>query len=114
VSSAAICLGVFGTSAKAARVVPNKVWQAMAAGRPVISADTPGIREAITDGVSGLLVPPGDPAALAQALRTLAADPALRARMGEAARAAYLEKGAPPAAAGPLHAALAARIAGRR
>jgi glycosyltransferase involved in cell wall biosynthesis len=111
VASAAICLGVFGTSAKAARVVPNKVWQAMAAGRPVISADTPGIREAVTDGVSGLLVPPGDAAALADALRRLGADPALRARMGEAARATYLEKGAPAAAAAPLHEALRARFA---
>ena len=114
VSSAAICLGVFGTSAKAARVVPNKVWQAMAAGRPVISADTPGIREAVTDGVSGLLVPPGDAGALAQALRRLGADPALRARMGEAARAAYLAKGTPAAAAAPLHEALRERIAARR
>lgn len=114
VSAAAICLGVFGTSAKAARVVPNKVWQAMAAGRPVISADTPGIREAITDGVSGLLVPAGDAPALADAMRRLASDRDLRARMGEAARAAYVEKGAPPAAAAPLHEALRARIAGRR
>jgi glycosyltransferase involved in cell wall biosynthesis len=114
VSSAAICLGVFGTSAKAARVVPNKVWQAMAAGRPVVSADTPGIREAVTDGVSGLLVPPGDAGALAEALRRLGADPVLRARMGEDARATYLEKGAPAAAAAPLHEALRERIAARR
>lgn len=113
VSRAAICLGVFGTSAKAARVVPNKVWQAMAAGRPVISADTPGIREAVTDGVSGLLVPAGDAEALADAMRTLGADPDLRARMGEAARAAYIEKGAPAAAAAPLHEALRARTAAR-
>ena len=111
VRDAAVCLGVFGTSAKAARVVPNKVWQAMAVGRPVVSADTPGIREAVRHDVSGLLVPAGDPAALAGALRRLAADAELRQRMGEAARAAYLAAGTPAAAAAPLHRALQARFA---
>ena len=111
VREAAVCLGVFGTSAKAARVVPNKVWQAMAAGRPVVTADTPGAREAVEHGVSGLLVPAGDPPALAAALRALAADAELRARMGSAARAAYLRRGAPAAAAAPLHEALTTRFA---
>ncbi len=109
VRAAAVCLGVFGSSDKAARVVPNKVWQAMAAARPVVSADTPGIREAVTDGINGLLVPAGDAEALADALRRLAADAGLRARMGQAARATYLERGAPERVAGMLHDALTAR-----
>ncbi len=109
IADAAICLGVFGTSDKAARVVPNKVWQAMAVGRPVVTADTPGIREAVQDGETGLLVPPGDAAALAEALRTLAGDVALRERMGAAARAAYLHAGAPAVAAAPLRDAIEAR-----
>lgn len=109
VRAAAVCLGVFGSSDKAARVVPNKVWQAMAAARPVVSADTPGIREAVTDGINGSLVPAGDAEALADALRRLAADAGLRARMGQAARATYLERGAPERVAGVLHDALTAR-----
>ncbi len=106
VGRAAICLGVFGESAKAARVVPNKVWQAMAAGRPVVTADTAAVREVLDDGRSALLVPPGDPAALAGALARLAGDAALRARLGAAGRAVYLERGAPRAVAARLREAL--------
>jgi glycosyltransferase involved in cell wall biosynthesis len=113
VASAAICLGIFGTSDKAARVVPNKVWQALAAGRPVVTADTPAAREVLEDGRTALLVRPGDPDALAAALARLGADHALRERMGAAARAAYLERGAPPAAAAPLRDALAALTSAR-
>ena len=106
VGAAAICLGVFGTSDKAARVVPNKVWQAMAAGRAVVTADTPAVREVLEDGVSALLVPAGDARALAAALARLAVDPALRRRLGDAAHGVYLRRGAPAAAASRLLEAL--------
>src|SRR5262245_730547 len=106
VGRAAVCLGIFGESAKAARVVPNKVWQARAAGRPVVTADTPAVREVLEDGRTALLVPAGDPDALAAALVRLAADPALRRRLGAAARAVYLERGTPAAVAGRLADAL--------
>jgi glycosyltransferase involved in cell wall biosynthesis len=61
--------------------------EAMAAGRAIASTRTVGAGEAIEDGVSGLLVPVGDPAAMADAIAMLAADPARRAMMGRAARA---------------------------
>jgi len=108
VAAAHICLGVFGGSDKAARVMPNKVWQAMAAGRPVVTADTPGAREVLTDGRDALLVSPGDPVALAAALARLAADAALRARLGEAARRRFEACGTPVAVAARLVDALAA------
>ncbi|MDR7544443.1 MAG: glycosyltransferase family 4 protein [Armatimonadota bacterium] len=60
--------------------------EAMAAGRPVVASAVSGLRDVVRDGQTGLLVPPGDPRALAAALTRLLADPALRARMGEAGR----------------------------
>ena len=82
-------LGVFGTSAKAARVIPNKAFQALACGAPLVTGDTPGARELLSDGESALLVPPGDPVALAAAVRRLAGDPGLRARIAAGGLAAY-------------------------
>lgn len=106
-ASAGMVLGIFGRSAKAQRVVPNKVFQAMAAGRPIITADTPGVREVLTHGVDAVLVPAGQPAALAAAMIALAGDPAARRRLGAAARARYEQVGTPAAVARPLVHALA-------
>lgn len=60
------------------------VLEAMAAGKPVIATNLGGNPEAIEDGVSGVLVPPHDPAALARAILSLHDDPALRRRMASA------------------------------
>jgi phosphatidylinositol alpha-mannosyltransferase len=60
--------------------------EAFAAATPVLASDIPGYRDVLRHGIDGLLVPPGDALALAEALRTLALDPALRARMAAAAR----------------------------
>jgi glycosyltransferase involved in cell wall biosynthesis len=60
--------------------------EAMACGTPVVGSRVGGIRTTVLDGVTGLLVPPQDPAALAAALAELAADPQLRRRMGLAGR----------------------------
>jgi glycosyltransferase involved in cell wall biosynthesis len=79
-----VCLGVFGGSAKAARVVPAKVLLALAAGRPVVTRTSPAAREALRDGENALLCAPADAAALAAALRRLHGDPALRARLAAA------------------------------
>jgi glycosyltransferase involved in cell wall biosynthesis len=86
---AGCALGVFGGSAKAARVIPNKAFQALACGTPLVTADTPAARELLVDGESALLVPPGDPAALAAAVRRLAADPGLARRLSVAGRASF-------------------------
>ena len=87
--AAACALGIFGTSAKAARVIPNKAFQALACGTPLVTADTPAARELLVDGESALLVTPGDPDALADALRRLATDVGLARGVGEGGRAAF-------------------------
>lgn len=63
--------------------------EAHAVGTPVVASNTGGIPAVVADGETGLLVPPGDPAALAAAVNRLLGDDALRERMGRAARARY-------------------------
>jgi glycosyltransferase involved in cell wall biosynthesis len=81
IAAASICLGVFGTSDKAARVVPNKVFQCAAAGRAVITSGTPALTRAFGDAL--VTVPAGDAPALAEAVRNLRGE----ARLAVAARA---------------------------
>jgi glycosyltransferase involved in cell wall biosynthesis len=66
--------------------MPYTLLEAMALGVPVVASFVGGIPEVITDGRNGLLVPPGDPAALAAAMARLGWDAGLRRRLGDAAR----------------------------
>jgi glycosyltransferase involved in cell wall biosynthesis len=92
IQAAGCALGIFGSGPKASRVIPNKAFQALACGTPLITADTPAARELLADGRDALLVPPGDPIALAQAIRLLAGDDETRARIGAAGRRTYEER----------------------
>lgn len=66
--------------------LPVSVLEAMAAGRPVVATRVGGIPEVVVDGETGMLVPPHDPARLADALAVLAGDPILRTRYGRNGR----------------------------
>jgi glycosyltransferase involved in cell wall biosynthesis len=66
---------------------PLKVYEYMAAGLPVVASCIGQLAELIRDGINGLLCPPGDPVALAEALERLRQEPGLRASLGRAARA---------------------------
>jgi len=67
--------------------LPKALLEAAACGRPLVASDVPGCREIVRPGETGLLVPPRDPTALAQAIRRLVEDPALRRGLGAGARA---------------------------
>jgi glycosyltransferase involved in cell wall biosynthesis len=63
-----VVLGIFGTTAKCQHVIPNKVFQVVMAGRPIVTADTPAIRELLDESQYVSFVPAGDPSSLANAV----------------------------------------------
>jgi glycosyltransferase involved in cell wall biosynthesis len=66
--------------------LPKSALEAAASGKPLVATDIPGCREAVVDGETGFLVPPRNPAKLAEALQKLIRDPDLRQRFGAAGR----------------------------
>lgn len=92
IAGADVCLGIFGRTAKAARVVPNKVYQSMGMSRPVITADSPAVREYFEDGNDICLVPSGDPVALADKIHYLLRNPVMRQEIGERAARSVHER----------------------
>jgi glycosyltransferase involved in cell wall biosynthesis len=96
-----VCLGIFGTGPKAARVVPNKVFQGAAAGCALVTSDTAPQRRALGD--AAVYVPAGDADALAKALRLLAEDrDRLAAARAAASRLAH-DAFTPARVVGTLH-----------
>lgn len=87
-----VLLGVFGTSAKAARVIPNKVFQSLACGRPVITRTSPAYPQAFATGAGhGVIwVPAGDARSLAQAVSTLVENRGVLSGLGARAYDSYL------------------------
>ena len=72
--------------------VPTVLLEAAACAKPLVASDIPGCRDVIQEGVNGILVPPNDSQALADALEHLVRNPQLRSRMGAAGRQLVLEK----------------------
>jgi glycosyltransferase involved in cell wall biosynthesis len=98
--------------------LPNALLEAMAAARPCVATAVGGAPDVLEDGRSGVLVPPGDAAALARALAAVLADPAWARALGEAARERVLRSFGPDreradlsALAAALRALGAARLA---
>ncbi len=93
ISQADILLGVFGASLKASRVIPNKVYQALACGRMVVTQDSAAYPAALRSGSTmetGLkLIPSGSASRIADAVQDLAGQPKLLPALGDIARKRY-------------------------
>ncbi len=85
---------------------PIKLFEYMASGRALVASNLPSVAEVVTDGESALLTPPSDGAALAEAIRRLRDDPALRQRIAERAQGIVMESYTWDARAGVIIAAL--------
>lgn len=82
---------IFVLPARSREGMPRALLEAAASARPLVVTDVPGCRHFVRDGIEGLIVPPGNPEALARALERLARDPDLQRRLGTAARARVLD-----------------------
>jgi len=88
-----ICLGGhFGISAKARRVVPGKIYQMLAMGRPIIATNTPANSKLMSHQKTAYLIPPKDSAALSNAIITLHNQPSLRQKLATHGRQLYLNE----------------------
>ena len=83
--------------------IPNVMLEAMSLGLPVVASAISGIPEAVRDGSNGILVPPGDPVAIADALLQIRRDPAAATRMGAEGRSIIAETFSAEKNAGALH-----------
>lgn len=97
ISKADICLGIFGETNKAQRVIPNKAVEALAMKKPLITGDSPAAREILKDEENCVLVPMADPQALAEAILTLKEDKKLRDTIAENGYRLFKEKLSPRA-----------------
>jgi glycosyltransferase involved in cell wall biosynthesis len=82
---------IFVLPARSREGMPRAMLEAAASARPLVVTDVPGCRHFVREGIEGLIVPPGNVEDLASALERLALDPALRRRLGTAARARVLD-----------------------
>lgn len=113
ISRADIVLGVFGDTPQADMALANKVLQPLAMQKTVLAGDTHAIREHFTHGEHLQLVPLANAAALADGLRQLAADAALRARLAEAGYQRFCERLTPRVVGAGLRARLEVLLAAR-
>jgi glycosyltransferase involved in cell wall biosynthesis len=89
VKTAGCCLGVFGNTEKAQRVIPYKAYQSLASAKPLITARTRACEKVFTDGENALLVNLNDPLDLSKAILKLAQNPEMAANIGKKGNKLY-------------------------
>lgn len=112
IAAADVCLGIFAATPKADRVIPNKAYEVLACGKPLLIAATLAARRVFTQSENVLLCKPGDAPALADALLQLKRDPALRRKIAAKGRELCLERFTPYAIVEPLSEWLRGRLHG--
>jgi len=90
-----VVLGIFGDTDKAKRVIPNKVYEALAVGAPVVTGDSPAFRECFKDKEEMMLVPMADAKTLAEAILTLRDNEVLRKKIAEKGHVWFKENATP-------------------
>lgn len=102
IAAADICLGIFGNTAKAERVIPNKVYESMAMRKAIITSDTPAARELLVDGRHVIFAKVADASDLAEKIKSLAGNETLRNSLADAAYALFRERLTPKSLAADL------------
>jgi len=92
-----VCLGIFGDTPKARRVVPTKVFVALSVGKPVITGDSPAAREVLAHKENTLLCEMGNPEAIAESILLLKNDADLRQRIAEEGYRVFQQRFCPKA-----------------
>lgn len=87
--TADICLGAFGTTPQSLMTIQNKIYECLALGRPLITGDSPAIRDSLTPGTHLAVCSRADPRSLAGAVKVLVPDRALRSTLSREGRAAF-------------------------
>ncbi|MFH0970347.1 MAG: glycosyltransferase family 4 protein [Candidatus Diapherotrites archaeon] len=94
-NQADIALGIFGSGEKANRILPTKMYEAMALAKPSITARSEGVQEILTDGKSVVMVEPHDDKGLAEKIAWLAKNPQKAVEIGKNAHSIFLAKATP-------------------
>ncbi len=92
IANADLCLGAFGTTPQSLMTVQNKIYEGLAAARPVLTGDGPAVRRLLRHGEHVYLCPRADPEALAGAIRVLRSDGDLRRRLAENGHRLFVEQ----------------------
>jgi glycosyltransferase involved in cell wall biosynthesis len=92
IAEGSVSLGIFGDTMKTTRVIPNKVYEALAMGMPLITGDSPAAHEILLNRKNCIMVPLADPKALAEAIITLKEDVKLRNEVASEGYRLFQEK----------------------
>lgn len=92
IAASHVCLGIFGETRKAMRVIPNKVYEYAAMGKPIITAESPAIKEVFTDGADVILCKPASGSEMAKAIEKVLAKKDMAQKLGASTRRTFEAK----------------------